>query len=272
MRASLVLLASLLMLPSGVAQRGWILGTEEIPELPDASGDVEYDPLYTGAKDHAYIDMLAAWFSYENQTDKITATIKTANGQQLASAPAGWEVSCRFSGNVSAEGAVQGALSFRWVKPYNASDLRTSVSWDPTPNQTVVSQGGNRQLRHDFSADFSQPGYFRFSTDRLQLLQLGDSFDAPTGGCFEFYALRAGVYTGVMSNSDPANSKAAYSFVELRRTKSPEGIFDPIERLPTEDAEPTPTSSDVGGSPAPGFLLALIVSAFGAVFLKGRRR
>src|SRR5688572_25995075 len=68
-----------------VATAQILFGTEDLPELPDDADDVYYMP--TSSQTGDYLDLTAAWFEYENATDSIVLTIRTANGETLADSP-----------------------------------------------------------------------------------------------------------------------------------------------------------------------------------------
>lgn len=227
--------------PSGLSQSGWVLGTEDLPELPDAADDVEYDPLYLGSRHHAYIDLVAAWFTHDNSTDRVTLHLKVADARALESDLSGWWPSCRVAGTLTHDGGVLATLSYSWYQYPNGTRVH-GVTYDPGDSAPAWGSMQSRSLEHGFTADLGRPGYFRFDVDRLVLLQVGDAFEDPDGLCRELYAPHAGnggIGPGlapIYQNTDEARSEAAYSFAELRRTRSPDGVYDPIERLPAEGA------------------------------------
>lgn len=240
------------LVPSAQAQL--LFGDEEVPELPDGVDDVAYDPLYVGDMNHAYIDFAAAWFAYDEMTDEIEFTMKTASGN-LAAAPDGWNVICGAGGNVTAGGETMGELRYIWSIDSNESEPHGFVTFRSTQQQAVGVGEGNPGVKSTFSADLQDAGYFRFRVARSALLILGDGIETPNASCAEYFELRTPVSRGpLMANRDFAESEAAYSFTEHRRVRAPDGAVDPIERLPT-DAPTAPASSQSETStPTIGFL------------------
>src|SRR5687768_13234200 len=92
MRLTLPLVVMLALFPLAAAQSSLILGTEEEPELPGIAGDVVRQAFYTGPTD--FVDFTAGWWDHDNQSDVITANIRVAGAESLASAPPGYNVGC----------------------------------------------------------------------------------------------------------------------------------------------------------------------------------
>lgn len=269
MLRGLLVAATLICAPTASA-RGLLFGTEDIPELPDASDDVAYDPLYVGEQNHAYVDLLASWFSYDNDTDRIEVTIKTASGDVDEFADT-WDVSCAVYGAVVTDGQSAGNVWFAWSKWYDEPDLRSFVFFDTdTQSGAVGVSSGLRQIDHTFEAESGKPGYFRFFVPREPLLLLGDELRDPQGHCDETFSTRGPVMTTLMENRDEAHSSAAYSFAEHRRTRSPDGLADPIEKLPTQPTETATTPSDETSTPGLG--VVSLLAALGAFVLLRPRR
>ncbi len=255
----LLAVVSLILLAPAASAQALLLGTEEIPELPDASDDVTYDPLYVGDRNHGYVDLLASWFSYDNDTDRIEVTVKSASGDVDEFAD-NWDVSCAVYGAVVTDGQSAGNVWFTWRKSYDEPEIGSSVFFDTNPeNQAVGVAPGFRHLDHTFEAEPGKPGYFRFFVPREALLLFGDELRHPQGYCGETFTIRGPAMTTVMENRDEAQSSAAYSFAEHRRTRSPDGVDDPIEKLPTDPVEAAPTSDRKASTPGIGLIAMLAV-------------
>lgn len=210
MRGLTLVVGLVAMLPAASAQQGLIMGTEDGPELPDAVGDVQYHPLYVGAKDHAYIDFAAAWFEYDHATDEILLTMKTPNSEGMSTAAATWNVGCAVRGILVADGEAMGRLSFAWS--VNSNDQpEGGVSWQAMEDESAVS-GTLRSVGSGFTYALGAPAYFRWHVARGNLTLLGDVFEEPSGYCFEF--LENSV--ALVINEDFAESDAVYSIADAQ--------------------------------------------------------
>lgn len=70
---------------------------------------------------------------------------------------------------------------------------------------------------------------------------------------------------------DDARSEAAYSFAELRRLRSPDGVYDPIERLPSEGGVTESAPAEESQTPGFGVAAAALALAGVAAFVRRRR-
>lgn len=269
MRGVLLAFTALLLVPVSAGQRDLILGTEDVPELPDAAGDVKYGSAYVGERNHTYVDFQAAWFNFTEEIDEIVFTIKTGDAQYLRSPPTGYRIYCRVNGTIG-----EWKLNIDWVRPVTQSNLTSSV--------IVGGAGFSQVLEHSFSAELADPGYFRFSIPRFELLQFGDEFAMPRGLCLElvdaggFVGFPEARFTANQPNWDEAQSNATYSFREGMRLRDPDGEpTDPVEKFERETAMATPSMetsySDNEGAPALGFAVLVSVVICSALALRKSR-
>ncbi|HEX9816271.1 MAG TPA: hypothetical protein VGB18_04770 [Candidatus Thermoplasmatota archaeon] len=268
MKVPLALLAATLLFPMAASQSGWILGTEELPELP-AAGPVTYGPLYGGPQDHEYLRILAGWFGYENVTDTVVWNLKITDATKITRVRSDWSVSCVMRGNLTTDGAIVGNLAYAWGQRPNGSTSH-GVRYSPGDSSAVSESVQARELPHEFLIRIEAPGYLRFDVNRTTLLQLGDQLQDPAGYCWELYApfydqtALTGQYNYARADSF---SHAAYSFRELRRVRAPDGQLDPIERferenvtgVPTAEARPT-AASRTPPAGVTGIFLAVFVA------------
>lgn len=269
MRTVFVCLLACALVPTVSAQNGLILGTEDLPELPDGVNDVQYDPLYNGPRDHAYIDLVAAWFDHDPVSDEVIFTMKVSDATALASTLDGWWPECRVLGALRQGEEVTGRLRFEWGRAPNGTvDHRVRV--DSTESPTPGSVPNGRALKHAYNERLAEPGYFEFRVARADLLQDGELFENPTAVCLEWYAPHAGqgvigpALAPLYTNQDDAESQAAYSFKDLRRARGPDGVKDPIEALP-ETATQMPSEPSAAESDAtPGLPFAMALLAISA--------
>ena len=268
-----VLLATLtLLIPVTASQRGLILGTEELPELPP-SGPASYPATYTGARDHTYLEILAGWFSYDNHTDEIVWTLKTADGQGYANPNPDWSLGCSTRGNVT--GGTPGSLRIGWGRAAG-EDGNSWISFTyAAGNSDGLGQTRTDSIKHRYSGRMEAPAYFEFRVNRSDLLHYGAQIEDFDGQCSESYSPRpeVGVVTGqTMTNHARSTSKAIYSFAELRRVQSPDGSLDPIETFERANQTVGPssaTSAPSEGTPAMGW--AATILALALIGFVGRR-
>lgn len=271
MRGSILSLCALLVVPAATAQTHLIFGTEEFPELPDGAGDVNAapPPAYNAPTD--FVDFTAGWFEYVNLTDRIVFTMRVASTERLDEAQPGYRVGCAFSGEITG-GNDPLRLAFVWWQTETRSEL---IHWvlanDPNPNTPTV------EVLHEFEAEISTPGYFRFSVLRINLTSLGERFENPSGVCDVYIPTGTGPHNsaGLAIADDSASSNASYSFRELRQTRTSAGErLDPIEKFERENATASPTTTSVSqddSTPFVGVAAGLVIVAAIAA-LRQRRR
>ncbi|HEX9815862.1 MAG TPA: hypothetical protein VGB18_02685 [Candidatus Thermoplasmatota archaeon] len=151
-RAVLLVLAAAAGLPLASAQI--LLGTEDLPELPDAKGDVQYSPLYPGPQNLDYLDLNAGWFAYDNVTDHISVTMKTASATRLANAASTSEVRCAIEGDITRDNETLGLLQFQWIKRSNGTALESRVL---VIQDTSAATGEGVRVRHQFEPRLEEP-------------------------------------------------------------------------------------------------------------------
>ncbi len=271
-RIALWVCLAALILPNAASQSGIILGTEELPELPP-SGPPTYGAAYTGARDHTYLEIMAGWFSYENDTDEIVWTLKTADGRGYANPSADWSIACSARGNVT--GGSPGSLRFGWGRGAG-EDGRPFVSFTyAAGNSGGVGQTTGDSIDHRFASRLEEPAYFEFRVNRSDLLHYGAQVEDFYGRCSETYtpSPEVGVVTGqTMPNYAESTSKAIYSFLELRRVQAPDGSLDPIEKLERANQTVVPsvtTTAPSEGTPTMG--LAATMLALALIGFAGRQ-
>lgn len=226
----LTLLVAVTTIPSAYA----LDGTEDNPELIDASNDVEYSPLHVGARASNQLDILAGWFEYDNTTDELVFVASITDASNYLTPPSPWIYSCVFRvEGVSEAGDPAGTVFFEVAKGSGESQVKSEVVYDKQGRTTKSADMS--PWPHKFHVSQEARGYLKFSVDRARAWQVADELRNPGADCYEDYAPGvASLYT----NSDAASSKGAYSLKDLRRTRSAYGAIQPWEA--TETAAPTP--------------------------------
>lgn len=243
-------------------------GTEDSPELTDPEGDIAYGSLYTGGRDHDYIDLTASWFSYDAASDTVHFTMKLLDTSGLDPLPTDWSVTCTLYSDLYAGDEARGRLFQRWtvrIDPGAAPTLYSEVLHVQHPEGASETP---RPIPHDFEMIYDEPGYAIFSYSRSGLLQLADGAEGFEDGCGEQFR-PGGLPTSVV-NSDGASSDGAYSWLDLRRLKTPEGEPDPFASLTTEAAA---SMSPDDQADTPSMSLAWgVIGVLAAVYLAVRRQ
>ncbi len=250
------------------AQSGLILGTEELPELVDAGNDVSYDPVYPGAQDHHYLDVTAAWFQHDPHVGVVFLNLKVADATRLAADTTGWTIQCQFGSTMTTDGQNTGRLLYFWTKDSQSDALRSGVQWSEDGGGNVNVGDTTPAIKHTFAVTLEMPGYFVFGITQEQLVLLGDELGDLSATCYEVFDPSNEVGF-LFNNGDAAESQGSYSVKELRQTKRHDGSLDPIEKLPTESAEPSASETKKGSTP--GFTLVLAGVAIGSFALLRRR-
>jgi hypothetical protein len=265
-RVTSVALLAACLIPS-VSGQQVLFGSELLPELSDKSDDVEYSPAYTGTRDLDYLDLNAAWFSYDNATDEISLTLRNAGAEGLESASLTTQVQCSLVAEIVKDNETQGELRFEWTRHVNSDVLDSDLWWVQEAGPETTTR---KAVPHGFNATLETPAYFTFTNTKFELTRFGDQAEKPRAACVESVnppdppgglRLRG---TGYPVASDEAASSAAYSFVDTRRVRSPDGVLDPIEkfeRAPTAAAENVeePSPQDTPGFTPTAFAVAMIL-------------
>jgi hypothetical protein len=259
---STAVLAFLVAIPAAAAGPSFLFGTEDLPELPDTSGDVQYDPLFVDARDRNYLDVLAAWFEYDNTSDEFRIAIKNADLTHWSFPD--WDGGCNIRGNVTVDETILGELVVGVTKYGDDPDFHSYITFEPTntDRQTIIE--GNGSLEHTLGIESTKPGYFRFTVSRSSLLQLGDAIQDFRGRCGEYFTPHLGVDAPIIMNEDLAASSAVYSFTNQRRIAGPDGEPDVFATATTE-AAPLMTADDATDTPTPGAFLAAAALGIAAI-------
>jgi hypothetical protein len=260
MRVLAIVFGLALLVPLVAAEAPPYRGTERQPELVDASDDVRYDPLYTGSKDHKYIDTLAAWFEYDAALDAVDVDLKMTDSSRLLSAPSDLQVFCDLEGNLTDGRDVVAHLTIGWNKFGQSANV--------THHSFYQDSKGNEGLQYDlhsidssFEMRLEEPGYFVWHVNRVQLQGAGVELIDPSTHCGERQAI-AGI-TKTATNMDEGASDGSFEL---------EGLH-PVSSEPSEDmfsaGTPAPTTSVVTRSSALGAACVALLLLGAAVW---RRR
>lgn len=265
------------LIPLASAEAPLVLGTEDLPELPDAAGDVTYSPAYLGGN-ASYLDLTAAWWDFDNATDEVRFTFRMTSTERLAMSPSGLEASCLVTANITAEEKMVGYIQYIWTQPANHSDLETYVLYTEWDGVSATTGGEIAWIQHKFTSELGTPAYLSLAVDRAEYLSRGDAVEKPFAECretIEPMPLRPeSQRQGVDLASDRATSEAAYSFQELRRQRDPSGQEVPFEDLPAEDtlapsSDAEPPAADQ--TPAIPWIAVLGMITVAAVFHRWKR-
>lgn len=229
-------------------------GTEEMPELSDASGDVAYEDHYTGPQDHDYLDILAAWIEYDNQTDQVAFHLKVSDASLLQDPPDGWSISCAVEGTMTNADGPTGTITYGWAHRTNGTSY-TVLRFEPPDSAPAVNLRP-QDISHIYEKELDEPGYFRFWAQREAVIQFGNAFNNPHATCQETYPLSdASQLSKLYWNRDDGESTASYAFAALE----PAAAAD--EQDPFASASPTsPTSTSTNASPGLPLVVALLVA------------
>lgn len=260
-----VLIAFLLVaVPASAADPIITTGSEEQPELSDASGDVEYEDHYTGPQDHDYLDILAAWIDYDNQTDRVAFHLKVADASLLEDPPTGWSIGCNVKGTMTTSDGPTGTITYGWYRDANGTSY-TIFRFEP-PDSAPSTNFQSQDIPHAYQERLAEPGYFNFSAEREVVAQFGNAFSNPHATCQERNALSsASQLTSLYWNRDDGESTASYSFAALQPA-SVDNDEDPFAG--TSPGAPTTTPGDA----SPGLsIFALLVVGLASAWRASRR-
>lgn len=256
-KASLVALVAVVLLAPVTVASTMIWGTEEKPELADPAGDVQYSQLH-GNEEAPFIDMTAGWISYENQTDRVTFTVKVVDATALESPGQEYHLECNTTIGVEHDEVIIGSLSVFWAKNQGETNLVSRIEWNPDGERGGSAIAPRTSLDHDFGYATTAPGYYNWTVDRPALLQYGDILRGWDASCMQ--VLTAGGLRVIYSNFDDGESQSAYSLSELRRLSGPGGEPDPWETASPEPATPSATSPAETAMPGIASMLAVLLA------------
>jgi PGF-CTERM protein len=242
------------------------VGTEDLPELSDRVGDVEYSPLYNGPKNHDYLDVVAAWFDHDPAADNITLHVKVPSAENLTASQSQWAVSFLAQAHLTLENETKGEVRFS----FNSLPRSTGKAEDSWVAYTRSGGSEPKMLRSSFQVERGTPGYYRWSLGRSQLMDLGTDLKNLGVDSNEFLA--PGGFPTAVNNGDSATSSSDYSMVELRRIAGPDGAPDDLASLNSR-LPPVSTSATTEPSKgSPGIGIVVSVAAIGAALMLARRR
>lgn len=239
-------------------------GTEDRPELMDPEADVEYYAGYVGPQNHDYLDVLAGWFAYENETDSLLLTFKLRDATRLSEQTNDWYLSCIFYADVTAAGEARGFINATWKKDPGAP-LTGGVSFRHADRDFAAVH-----LTGEVFATFTAPGYVLFRVPRTELLQFGDELGNLAGSCAEVYAPAGAIPILTANNIDRADSDGAYSIAELRRTRFANGTADEAPTPTIPENGPTQTD-EAGATSGPTWLVVAVTFIIAAAWRRQRQ-
>lgn len=242
-------LLPLLTLPSALAKDG----SEVQPEISDWPDDVSYHPAYVGTRDHGYIDILAGWFVYQPDSDRILFVEKFVDSSVLED-PMEWGITCWLHATGTVEGESQDLLNLQWSRGAGGDEFSS------------LTEYGEISLDHDFGYNLTEPGYFWFSLNRAQLARYAAGVSDLVLACFEEQHI--GSVSTDIQNMDEASSGTGYDWPALQANAGPDGSEDGAEN---STSPPGGASEESGASsPALGFGSGL-VAAVCLVVIRMRR-
>ena len=233
-------------------------GTESEPEVSDAAGNVVYSPLYAGSRDREHIDALAGWFSFHEETDAISFTMKVSSLVDVTARTAGYEVVYLLDTTVSLGDEEVGIIHFENHKGPSSETWTQHVSF---ARNSAPGTAERTELPSTFSAITESPGYMRWMLPAESLRKIGD-----TAGDFRLVALEdqyvAGGDMGII-NMNEARATTTYEFgsPEPSTAKVPEKT-EQRTRWPERNPDTTPVNG-TSGFPAifaVGALLVVVVT------------
>lgn len=237
------------------------MGTEELPELTDAEGDVDYDDLHVGPRESKHLDVLSAWFWHDPAGDRIHFTFKVASVENFLSPPRNYRYECTFRALAESPGG-PGALFFG-LHNSGGDPMRSVVAYSRESRSSYDAV--SPRLQHELTMRQESHGYVDYAIDRQRVLNFAEELRDLKADCYEDY--QPGPVT-LYTNADASSSKGAYSVAELRRERGPDGQPDAIEQFSRTPPATSESATDGSGStPAPSILL-LTLAVTGAIVLR----
>jgi hypothetical protein len=247
-------------------------GSPDEPELSDAANDVSYDAAYVGPKDHEYLDVRAAWFSYNGASNTVSLT---ARFEELAPMwdEDGWQIQYYLSANGTVGEDVRGLLEYRLVKSPPGDDWTAELTW---------YSGANGNLSADvvvldefLTVERVDPDEMVFTVDVSRLRELADRLEDLEVHAFEDE--RPAEYGfSPMGGEDRATSNSAYDLTavdEPPRSATPDATASSDPAASSSDKTSTVEQGSDEARGTPGLsMVAVIASAGVAVAIRSRRR
>lgn len=238
--------------------------SEAEPLISDPAGDVQYDALYSGTRDHDYLDLLAVWVSYDAQADDVVVAMKTTDYGPLDVPPREWGVTCFLRSTARLDGGDRGILQFRFTSVGHTDRIETAANYTETAQRSVP-------LSHRHRFVYESPGYFYMQVSRQLLLRYADELASLDAQCTELFIPAGFVYPpsgtasgATLRNYDPAEASGHSLDLRQYQPAFPEaaGAAEPIDNATAD--------STSAGKGTPGLAPYLVVVVLGAVAL-GRR-
>ena len=241
------------------------LGTADRPELSDQTGDVGYDPKYTGPRDRDFLDIDAAWIDYVETDDRFRITLRVVDGEGWTRIPTNSQVSCFATATSIVDGTEEGSLSVY------ANRFERTDEFEPSAART--RSGGQTEFATDltFSMDMNRPGLMVWTIPRDWALWVGDSLSHWEAYCAEYDwtipPTGAGISSPLYMNTDRGDAVADYSLVDAKPA-APEPMVD--ESVPISSQSSSPGFSD--RTPTIGLLLSIVGMGLGVIASRRSRR
>ena len=225
------------------------LGTEDLPELPDGVDDVSYQTPPFGDPSQRFLDIIAAWWEYDDATDGLTFTAKLREASDVESLPRGWYVRWLFEGTMTRDGEQVGFFGFDTVRQPDGTLTSQVYSGNVTRIRTNDIDDHWKPIAHTFEPAWEDP-----QAQSTSILNPGATALCPCGP----------------ANTDDAASKALYSFTALHQLRAPDGALDPVERFETETPAASHPSTDADDTATLPFVV--VAACLATLALLFRRR
>lgn len=248
------------------------MGSEEDPEVTNPSGNVKYDPTYTGPHNRHHIDLLAAWWDYNATTDRIIFHWKTVDNSLLADPPTDTAMGCLTGWHLMGAEAWQGNLTLSYGKERGETNFtghayidRKNYTLGTGVRDTIITVGSR------FEIAFAAPGYATVAVNRSQVFLYGERVQAPWVVCWESSCIQNPVNCpGRWSNGDFTSRGRGFSFVGLKPIDQPDVVFDPIEKLDPIYISSAPIQGPPEPTPSPSLFLVLLSGGLAGLFVRRR--
>lgn len=234
-------------------------GTLDDPELSDPAGDVDYSPLAPAEDGHPYIDILAAFASFNAATDRVNLSLVLADTSAMEEDLGNWRATCTLSVDL-VRGGDNVTLDMVFEKD-GASPIEFYALIDHGDELESVDE------EFETGMSFSQRGIANWSFARGYLGSLGDRATNFVVDCGTM--MRAAGAPTIVVHSDDAVGTKNYTIPDASPSSS--DPFDPADDLP-EGHRGNETGDDGAGSESPAVSAALVMLGVAAVAVAARRR
>ena len=269
-RVALVLLP-LLGTPVGLSM------AEGTPQVMDPAGDVRYSEAYPYGRDHDYLDVVAGWWRFHNESDVIEFGLQGVDFTAYASAPAAdHAVACRLRFRAMLGEDFRGFLFVQLLALRGADAFTPSISLVDSVTEGMEGQ----PIPHELRATLTPAGEARFLVQRGALLGHLDQLRDGRLQCIEEYfpateyPLKVGnsyVTPNPFSNADTSN--ATDQVLDLRAlhpTSAPTSSDCEFEEACAEPANATAIASADANGATPGVPWLAAAALVGAVAWRRR--